>query len=162
LWRSVPSAAALSPGLASAARARTTDADEAAATGALLVTPQTTAGYAWEDVSTTPAALLPAYSAVAATLSDSTAATNPPPAVMVEARTSSSDPTAARWFSAPDSGYSVDNLPPAAIAGLTGQYVAGKVQLFWNPNLEPDLAGYLIYRGAPSTFTPSSANLLTT
>jgi hypothetical protein len=163
LWRSVPSAALVAPGgtAATAARSTTADADWAATTGALLVSPQTVSGYAWEYVGTTPAATLPGYSATAATLADSVLGSNPRTAFMVEAR-SSTALGAPHWFSAPDSGYSVDNLPPAAITGLAGQYVAGQVQLHWDPNGEADLAGYRIYRGAPSTFVPSAANLLTT
>lgn len=39
-----------------------------------------------------------------------------------------------------------DVFPPAPPAGLTGLYTAGAVELIWNPNTEPDLAGYNIYR----------------
>jgi len=39
-----------------------------------------------------------------------------------------------------------DVFPPAAPAGLSGLYTAGAVELIWNPNTEPDLAGYGIYR----------------
>lgn len=39
-----------------------------------------------------------------------------------------------------------DVFPPAAPAGLTGLYTAGAVELIWTPNLEPDLAGYNVYR----------------
>ena len=163
LWRSVPTASAIAPGGVAAASVRPTtgDADQAAATGALLLAPQSTTGYAWEYVSTTPAAALPAYSAVAATGADSVLGSNPRTAFMVEARASTAL-GAPHWFSAPDSGYSVDNLPPAAVTGLAGQYVAGLAQLHWNANTEPDLAGYRLYRGTPATFTPGPANLLAT
>lgn len=39
-----------------------------------------------------------------------------------------------------------DVFPPAAPGGLTGLYTAAAVELLWNPNTEPDLAGYNIYR----------------
>ncbi|HKV38015.1 MAG TPA: hypothetical protein VJX67_02290, partial [Blastocatellia bacterium] len=39
-----------------------------------------------------------------------------------------------------------DTFPPAAPAALTGLYTAGVIEIIWSPNLEPDLAGYNIYR----------------
>jgi hypothetical protein len=39
-----------------------------------------------------------------------------------------------------------DVFPPTAPTGLTALYTAGAVELVWNPNTEPDLAGYNLYR----------------
>lgn len=39
-----------------------------------------------------------------------------------------------------------DVFPPATPAGLTGLYTSRAVELIWTPNLEPDLAGYNVYR----------------
>lgn len=39
-----------------------------------------------------------------------------------------------------------DTFPPAVPAGLTGLYTSGAIELIWSPNLEPDLAGYNVYR----------------
>lgn len=39
-----------------------------------------------------------------------------------------------------------DVFPPAPPAGLAGVYTGKEVDLIWNPNTEPDLAGYNIYR----------------
>jgi len=39
-----------------------------------------------------------------------------------------------------------DVFPPAAPQGLTALYTVGAVELVWNANLEPDLAGYRVYR----------------
>jgi hypothetical protein len=39
-----------------------------------------------------------------------------------------------------------DVFPPHAPKGLTGIYTGRAVELVWTPNLEPDLAGYNIYR----------------
>ncbi|HEY0782121.1 MAG TPA: hypothetical protein VGE98_06700, partial [Thermoanaerobaculia bacterium] len=40
----------------------------------------------------------------------------------------------------------VDNRPPAAPAGLTATADGADAHLAWQPNGEPDLAGYLLYR----------------
>jgi hypothetical protein len=92
-------------------------------------------------------------------LSDSVGGSNPLTAFMVEAR-SSTYLSSPHWFSAPDSGYSVDNLPPAVPAPFTGQYAAGTTHLHWNRNVEADLAGYRLYRGTSVAFTPGPTSLL--
>ena len=60
--------------------------------------------------------------------------------------------TGMTYDSAPDSGYSVDNLTPAAPALLTGEYSAGGKTLHWARNTEVDLAGYRLYRGTTPGF----------
>jgi hypothetical protein len=156
VWRSVP------PNVA-ASRARiasvSSDPNRAAATSGILVGPYSALGYAWEFVGTTSAALLPAYSVLAPMAFDSVAAGNPRTAFMIEARNSTSV-GGDHWYSAPDSGYSVDNIPPAAPAPLTGQYSAGVTRLHWNRNTEADLAGYRLYRGTSTSFKPGLANLV--
>ena len=160
LWRSVPAAASALPaaGMASAQRANrpvTTDADVAAKGGTYLAA----SSYLWEFIAEEPAAGLSAYSLVAPTAADSVAGGNPRTVFMVETRTNGYVGSP-HWFSAPDSGYSVDNLPPAMPAPFTGQYSAGTATLHWNRNIEADLGGYRLYRGGSASFTPSSANLI--
>ena len=56
-----------------------------------------------------------------------------------------------------------DAFPPAAPQGLTALYTVGAVDLVWNANLEPDLAGYTVYRreeGRP--FQPINKEMLKT
>jgi hypothetical protein len=113
--------------------------------------------YAWELVASQAAFHVGSYSVVAPTTTDSMASGNPRTAFMVMARTAGG---AKWWFSAPDSGYSVDNVPPVVPAPFTGQYAAGVAHLHWNPNLEPDLAGYRVYRGSNAGFVPGAANLI--
>ncbi len=60
--------------------------------------------------------------------------------------------------SCPDSGYSVDNLPPAAPEGLWASMFDGGVTLRWNANPEPDVAKYVLYRSIVPNFTPASEN----
>ncbi|MGE5359239.1 MAG: fibronectin type III domain-containing protein [Bacteroidales bacterium] len=52
-----------------------------------------------------------------------------------------------------------DVFPPAAPKGLTAVTSAGAINLLWEPNTEPDLAGYLVLRGeAPGvTLQPITA-----
>ena len=73
-----------------------------------------------------------------------------------------SEPTAF-WVSAVDSAYSVDNLAPAAPLALAGEqiYSPEGMLLTWDPNSEIDLAGYNIYRGLGSGFTPGPENFVT-
>jgi len=113
----------------------------------------------WEQVATQPATQAATYTALVATDRDSMAGPNPRTWFRVEARASATSESPS-WSSAPDSGYSVDNIPPAAPAPLSGQYVAGTTSLHWNRNLEADLAGYRLYRGASMAFVPSPDNLV--
>lgn len=54
----------------------------------------------------------------------------------------------------------VDKFPPAAPSGLSALFPQGAVELVWEANAEPDLAGYLILRGSAAgdtlqTLTPA-------
>lgn len=142
-------------------RGATTESDEAVSLGRLLVRPAAASVTSWEYIGSHTAETFPLYSRVVATESDSVGGSNPRTAFMVEARATTSL-SSDRWFSAPDSGYSVDNLPPAAPAPLTGQYLAGATTLHWNRNTEADLAGYRLYRGSSVAFVPGPANLVST
>ncbi len=117
--------------------------------------PNAAQDYFWEELAHVPPRHLSQYSYLAATEGDSIAGSNPRTAFMVMALAGYGG---AWWVSGADSGYSVDNLAPAAPAPLTGQYGAGTTALHWMPNAEPDVAGYRIYRGASAGFTPSLAN----
>jgi hypothetical protein len=58
-----------------------------------------------------------------------------------------------------------DTFPPAAPSGLAAVPGNGSIDLSWEPNTEPDLVGYIVYRqtvtadgtlaGAPTRLTPS-------
>lgn len=111
----------------------------------------------WEYLADVSASQLPGYSHLAATAQDSVAGANPRTLFMVRAQ----DWYSGRfWYSDPDSGYSTDDLAPAAPAPFTGEYAAGATHLHWQPNAEADLAGYRLYRGASAGFVPSPANLV--
>ncbi len=111
----------------------------------------------WEAVAELPAARLVNYGYTAATSQDSLEGSNPYTAFFVQALTKDPD----EWYdSAPDSGYSVDNLPPFAPGPFVATYGSQGVALHWNPNAEADLVGYRLYRGTSVDFVPGPGNLL--
>jgi hypothetical protein len=114
--------------------------------------------YAWEYLNTvTPVHFLSAYGAIEPTTGDSTSLGNPPTIFMVVGRNSSGS---MYWLSAPDSGYSADDLAPIAPTPFTGAYSAGATHLHWGANHEADLAGYRLYRGSSAGFVPGPDNLV--
>jgi hypothetical protein len=157
IWRSVP------PNVAAARVARgervvASYVEALAEPGRMWTLPTAAQSYAWEYVTTQAAYhYISVYSVLAPTAQDSTPAGAPTTAFMVVAR----DPYYTMyWPSVPASGYSVDNLPPAAPQALTGQYSAGSMTLHWLPNTEADLAGYRLYRGTSASFVPGPGNLV--
>jgi hypothetical protein len=67
------------------------------------------------------------------------------------------------YFDSPaDSGYSVDNLPPAPPAPFTAAYSAGATHLSWGRSTEPDFWYYNVYRGSVAAFTPGAGNRIAT
>jgi len=124
--------------------------------GALLTTFVAGTTYYWEYLATVNTRFLQNYSFLAPTAQDSTAAGAPLTAFMIQALATGNQ----HWESLPMSGYSVDNLAPAAPAPFTGQYSAGSTYLHWDPNTEADLAGYRLYRGASAGFVPGPGNLV--
>ncbi len=112
----------------------------------------------WELLASVPALhYVTGYSFVAPTTGDSLPGSNPLTSFMVVAR---DDARTRYWLSAAMSGYSVDDLAPAAPAPLTGAYAAGTTRLHWDPNAEADLAGYRLYRGASADFAPGPQSLV--
>lgn len=113
--------------------------------------------YFWELAASVTAMHLGQYSVTVATAGDSIGGSNPLTAFMVMAMNGDGTNW---WISEPDSGYSVDDLAPAAPAPFTGQYAAGSAALHWNPNSEPDLAGYELHRGGSPAFVPGAASFV--
>jgi VCBS repeat protein len=111
----------------------------------------------WEALVTLPAQRLLGYGYTAATTQDSMRTSNPYAAFFVSALTSNID---VFYSSEVDSGYSVDNLRPGNPHGLAGTLIASGFSMQWEPNEEPDLAGYRLYRGENADFVPSDATLI--
>jgi hypothetical protein len=126
---------------------------------AMRVTTDGAAEQYWEWVGNIPSHGLSGYSYAASTLFDSSGSTDAYHSFFVSAHTA--DPYVF-WDSAPDSGYSVDNLAPCVPQGLAGEqiYSPWGLELSWSPNLEEDLGGYNIYRGTGTGFVPDAGSLL--
>jgi hypothetical protein len=110
----------------------------------------------WNAIATVTAQVATSYSLLVHTFSDSMPGSALPWRVFrVDALAETET-----FSSMPDSGYSVDNLWPAMPAPFTGEYSGGSTALHWNPNAEPDLAGYQLYRGSSPDFVPGPGCLV--
>lgn len=155
LWRSVPSNVAVRAVAEGARMVQAGDPLTDPSGRLFTVTTNMTGVVFWEYVAMQPASGFPGYSYTATTTSDSTPSENPCTLFLVQAR---SIDGVTYWNSAPDSGYSVDNLAPAVPQAFTATYRDGSTALHWLPNAEPDLAGYRLYRGTTPGFTPGPAS----
>jgi hypothetical protein len=113
----------------------------------------------WQLVASVPSGPFPVYSAVVATGGDSSAS-GPGNAVFRVQAGGHVPPDSVFWYSAPDSGHSIDNLVPQPVLGLAGSTSGEGTRLTWHPGVEPDLAGYRIHRLASAGEAPSAQNLL--
>jgi hypothetical protein len=111
----------------------------------------------WDYLMTVPADAEQVYQTVVPTLADSNGTGLHNTVLFVRAATAS---LSLYYDSAADSGYSVDNLPPAAPAPFTAAYLSGATHLHWGPNSEADFWYYRLYRGSDPSFVPSPANLI--
>jgi hypothetical protein len=111
----------------------------------------------WEALVTLPAANLQGYAYDAATTQDSLPDSNPYTAFFVSALTA--DPFTF-YDSAPDSGYSVDNLSPPTPGPFTVTFAPGSASLHWGESPAPDFAVFKLYRGLSADFVPGAGNLV--
>jgi hypothetical protein len=113
----------------------------------------------WDYIATVPARGDSIYQFVAPALCDSTATDGICWSVFfVSAMTP--DPLE-YWDSAPDSGYSVDNLAPGVPEGFMVAYNEGNTnRLSWDPSMDADFQCFRIYRGFDYGFEPGPGNLV--
>jgi hypothetical protein len=110
----------------------------------------------WEHIATHGAFRRDAYGMEIPSMFDSTGAGFQYQYFQVIAHTAYPDTF---YLSAADSGYSVDNLAPAAPQGLAAEQSAPEALLLsWDANTEADLSHYAVYRGTDADFTPSEQN----
>lgn len=103
----------------------------------------------WDPVTTLPAVGFPTYGYVAATTMDSTGGANPRTSFRILANAASG----AVWYSAADSGYSVDNLPPPAPGAFAVRRVDAGASLSWSASDAPDLALYRVEGSSTADFS---------
>jgi hypothetical protein len=103
----------------------------------------------WEKISDLPAAQKMTYETAAPTQFDATVAGVYWSVFYVSAHTQN---LAFTYNSAPDSGYSVDNLAPDSLSNLRAEVVKAGIRLCWRAGQENDLDHYSIYRGTKSGF----------
>jgi hypothetical protein len=114
------------------------------------------AGPSFDPIVTLPASGLATYSYVAPTTVDSSGGSNLRTSFMIRVRNADGS---LQWLSAPDSGYSVDNLSPPAPGAFTAEWGAGRAELRWLASEAPDLAGYRLERCADPGFAPEMVSL---
>jgi hypothetical protein len=111
----------------------------------------------WEFVGAVPAHGHSEYNMIVPTLADSTDEYIHYSMFMVRAATVQ---PLVFFDSCPDSGYSVDNLPPSVPEGLLVAYAAGGNQLSWEICPDDDFRYFRIYRGSTPDFVPDMDNLI--
>ncbi len=115
-------------------------------------------GSVWTFVASVPASGFPQYSYVAPTLFDSTKVAGQRWTVFYVAGYTKDNQV--MYSSQPDSGYSVDNISPAAPTGTVASFLNNKVTLKWTANIEADVYQYAIYRGTTANFDPTGTTPL--
>ena len=160
IWRAIkPTKAALALENGASTLDDLSKLDRSSGKGVIRVEKASNGTFFWELMGTMDAMYMPAYAKTEATLFDSTSVCKEYTYFQVVAHTSI--PTVF-WASAPDSGYSVDNLSPTTPKALAGKqsYTPVGLNLTWDQNTEADLGHYAVYRGTSAGFVPGPSNLV--
>jgi hypothetical protein len=112
----------------------------------------------WEWVATVPAVQQDRYIAVVPTAADSSASGTHHTVLLITAHTT----TPSIWYvSAPDSGYSLDNIAPSMPSGFAIAYNTGSGnQLVWDACPDEDFQHFNVYRSTDPDFVPSPSELV--
>ncbi len=98
----------------------------------------------WNQIAVVPRAWLDGYSSIAATSSDSNIQGISWYYFRIRAYTNN---PVIFWDSPADSGYSIDNLPPLPVQGLTATRIGNTARLSWRRNrTDSDFRDFVIYR----------------
>lgn len=111
----------------------------------------------WDFVSWLPASGYEVYSTVVPTVYDSTADGMKWSVFFVSGQS-----RGVVYETAPDSGYSVDNLAPFAPSNVVGSQVANTVALQWDESVDADFKYFAIYRSTTAGFDPAGLTPLAT
>ncbi|MCU0638774.1 MAG: hypothetical protein MUF59_02750 [Candidatus Krumholzibacteria bacterium] len=113
---------------------------------------------AWEYVMSVSSIQEDSYVAAVPTISDSSATEMNHAVFVVTAHTT----TPSVWYTSfPDSGWSVDNIAPAAPVGFAAAYNTGSGNLLsWDPSPEEDFHYFRVYRSSDPGFVPSPADIV--
>ena len=114
----------------------------------------------WDYLGTVPACCEETYATILPTLADSTVEHGMHWSVFfVRALT---ETPGIYYDSQPDSGWSVDNLAPAPVAGFSGvqSLEPPGLRLYWEPGTEEDIVCYDIFKNAAEDFIPGESNFV--
>lgn len=140
IWRKIPT------GISPSAHKRSIPPHQLAVDGDSILSQ-------YDYLMSVPAMQIPVYHAVVPTLADSSASGIPYFSFVITSHTADIN---IYYVSNPDSGYSVDNIPPLAPRNLALAIHLNSVVLHWNPNSETDLGRYAVYRSADPMINVSS------
>ncbi len=159
LWRRMPVYLAQSRLAEGAHAIADGEGPQTAGEGAIRRETSATGTIYWEYLGSTPARGWPGYGKTVSTMSDMFPLSSyfPFETFLVETVSPSGVVLAT---SAPDSGFSMDNLSPATPAAFTGARSGGATHLSWAGTSEPDFALYRLHRGGSAGFLPTQANLV--
>jgi hypothetical protein len=117
--------------------------------------------YYWDWVANVPAHYFEGYSSPVPTLMDSTGVYPGWHYFLISAQTSRAN---VFYDSEPDSGYSVDNLPPEPPQGVAGRCSFPPAQLLitWKHSEATDASRYAVYKADKKDFIPSEVNRIST
>jgi hypothetical protein len=114
---------------------------------------------AWDYVGSVPAAAQDTYSTVVPTLFDSTKDGIKWSVFMVSGHTAV---PAVYAMTSPDSGYSIDNLAPAAPGNVVLSESASGINLVWDDPVDEDFNYFAIYRSTSAGFDPTGTEPIAT